>query len=618
MSEQKYDVKAIPEELKVGVNAVVREDFTTFTIRSQSKATLNIHYVVTILNEKGKEFASCTIGYDKLSKINSFKGTTYTEDGSVIKKLKGSEIYDQVAYDGFSLYSDNRLKHADLSYGSYPYTVEFDYEIEYKFLFFIPESHLLPKERVSVEKFSYTLNYPASLKPRHKTFHLSDPKESVMPNGTTEKKWEATNVKPVITEPFGPSLSELTPKIVAAPGLFEYDGYSGSMESWEEFGKWIVALNKGRGSLSDETKAKARKLTSGVSSTEEKVKILYEYLQNRTRYVSIQLGIGGYQPFEASVVDETGYGDCKALSNYMVALLDAIEIPSHYTLISAGENEAPMDTDFPSSQFNHTVVNVPNGVDTLWLECTSQTNPFGYMGTFTGNREALAITNDGAAIVKTPRYTVDDNLQTRKAEVTVHANGDAYAKVNTLYAGLQFENRNLNSLQEGRLDEQKKWLQKNIDIPAFEINSFQISSQKNKMPTSTVEVDLALRRYAQVSGKRMFLSLNLMNKNEYIPENIEDRKHKVIKRLAFNDTDTIKYLIPEDLYPEFLPAPVKMDTRFGEYESSVSIEQGAIVYSRKLKMVSGEFPAESYSELVEFYREINKADKVKIVFLTKT
>ena len=89
-------------------------------------------------------------------------------------------------------------------------------------------------------------------------------------------------------------------------------------------------------------------------------------MQNKTRYVSIQLGIGGYQPFEASVVDKTGYGDCKALSNYMLSMLETIGIKGHYALIMAGQNSPELEEDFPSSQFNHAIVAVPNGADTLW------------------------------------------------------------------------------------------------------------------------------------------------------------------------------------------------------------------------------------------------------------
>jgi len=67
--------------------------------------------------------------------------------------------------------------------------------------------------------------------------------------------------------------------------------------------------------LPETTKQKVTELTKNAKSREEKARLLYEYVQNKTRYISIQLGIGGFQPFEARVVDETGYGDCKALSN---------------------------------------------------------------------------------------------------------------------------------------------------------------------------------------------------------------------------------------------------------------------------------------------------------------
>ena len=64
-------------------------------------------------------------------------------------------------------------------------------------------------------------------------------------------------------------------------------------------------------------------------------------------------------PFPATFVDEKKYGDCKALSNYMRALLKAVDIPSYYALIRAGENEEPADFDFPHNNFNHAILCVP-------------------------------------------------------------------------------------------------------------------------------------------------------------------------------------------------------------------------------------------------------------------
>ena len=84
------------------------------------------------------------------------------------------------------------------------------------------------------------------------------------------------------------------------------------------------------------------------------------------------------------------------------------------------------------------------------------------------------------------------------------------------------------------------------------------------------------------------------------------------------DFDTIRYQIPEEIYPEFIPEPTKFSSRFGEYESSFKIDQGSLLYIRKVKMNKGEYPPESYNELIDFYKSMNKADNIKMVFVTKT
>jgi hypothetical protein len=302
----------------------------------------------------------------------------------------------------------------------------------------------------------------------------------------------------------------------------------------------------------------------------------------------------------------------------MVSILKAVGIPSNYTLIRAGEGEPDIDVAFPSSQFNHVIVAVPNQADTLWLECTSQTNPFGYLGDFTGNRHALMITDTGGKIVKTPSYSADDNTQFRTADVFVEVTGDARAKVKTTYQGIQYENGNLNQLVTHQYDEQKTWLQSTVKIPASDVVNFKMINNKKVIPSAVVTTELNLQRFATVSGKRIFLTPNLMNKSSYVPEKLEARRSRIILRIPFTDLDTINYHLPEGISPEFLPEPIKVNSRFGEYESSYTLDQGHLIYIRKLKMNKGEFPPESYKEFIDFYKGINKADNTKIVFMSKT
>lgn len=615
--EPKYPVSAIPEEMKTGMYAVIREQELRFEINSINNATKFYHVVITILNSNGKDLAREVVGYDKFTAIKSFKGVVYDATGNVIKKLKPGEIYDQSAYDGVSLFSDNRLKRADLSQGSYPYTVEFEYEIEEKQLYHLPSFYLYDDDEVSIVRSTYSVLYPVALKPRYKLFKIQEP-DVVQRDGKEGMQWSFENVIPQKFERLSQSYSEVVPNIQVAPNDFEFDGYRGKMDSWENFAKWIISLNKGRDVLPEQAKQTIRTLTANAKTDEEKVKILYEYLQSKTRYVSIQLGIGGFQPFEASLVDGKGYGDCKALSNYMVSMLNGVGIRSHYVLIRAGKNEYTLNEDFPSSQFNHAVVAVPNGKDTLWLECTSQTNPFGYQGTFTGDRKAFLITNDGGKIVNTTQYPPEKNVARRSADVYLDLSGDAKATVKTTYSGIKYEYDHLDFALNDQYDNQKKWVLRNTEIPSFDLVKFSFVNNKEKIPSAEVNLDLVLNRFASVSGKRLFLTPNLMNRLAYLPEKLDERKTDIVFKWGSVNSDVVTYHIPENIYPEFLPEPVKITSRFGEYEATFEVDQGKIVYTRKLRVNNGRFPASSYKEFSTFYKSINKADNVKVVFLNKT
>lgn len=612
--DPKYPVSGIPENLKAGMYAVIREDFYRFEILAINKSRYRVHKAITILNQNGRNFATEAVFYDKLEKIQSISGIAYDSNGEVIKKLKSNEIVDRSAYDG-SLFTDNRYKLMDLTQGAYPYTVEFDYEVERKFLYSIPPFNLYSNDEVSIQKEIFEIEYPPILKPRYKLNLLEEPRKEKV--GANERlTWSYENIRPEKFEKF--TSNRTVPFALIGPTDFEYDGYRGSMESWSALGKWQVLLNEGRGDLPELTVRKIKEITKDLISIEAKTKAVYEFLQSKTRYVSIQRGIGGFQPFNATVVDQNSYGDCKALSNYMVSMLREIGIRGHYTWIYGGHQDRFVPADFPTDPFNHIIVSVPNGKDTLWLECTSQTNPFGYTGNFTGDRYALMITEDGGKLVRTPKLKTEQNTQHRKAEVFLDKTGNAKAKVVTSFSGLQYENDNLDFAINHQSDDQKKWLQENIAIPSFEISSFSMVNKKDKIPTAIINIDLVLNRYASVSGKRLFITPNLMNKSTHLPPKIEIRKNPVVRKNSFIDVDSIIYHVPEEIYPEFLPQPVKISNRFGEYDATFKFDQGKLLYVRRLKMIPGESPARSYSELVDFYKSINKADNIKLVFLSKT
>ena len=190
---------------------------------------------------------------------------------------------------------------------------------------------------------------------------------------------------------------------------FQMDGVEGSLKNWQTFGVWLSKLNEGLDVLSEKAKDEIKTVIGFEKNEKEITKKLYRYLQENMRYVSIQLGIGGYRPMPAQSVHEFKYGDCKALSNYMKAILNVAGISSRYIIINAGKNALSPDPSDARNVFNHAILAVPFEKDTLFLECTSKDVSAGYQGSFTGNRLALLVNGEESGLVKTTHYNHTDN-----------------------------------------------------------------------------------------------------------------------------------------------------------------------------------------------------------------
>ncbi len=619
-AQNPYALSAIPEDLKANADAVLRFEEMVFEVKSEKKGVKRVKKIITLLNDKARYKAKIQLDYSEgLTKVSSLSVDTYDALGSLIKHLKKGDFKDYSSYDGFSLLSDNRVLYADLqpTRNDYPITLVLEYEIVYDGLLYYPTWAPIDSYRYSAEKALLKVITPSTLPLRYDSSHAPEPVLSTS-NESNTYIWHFDHLKALQSEAYGPAFGERVPLIHLAPSKFEIEGYQGDLSTWDGLAEWQNLLFEKLGTVPEETMSEVRVLTSKASSDEEKVRRVYEYLQNKTRYVSIQLGIGGWQPFEPALVDEKGYGDCKALSYYTRALLNGVGIPAHYTLVRAGEDAAPLRKDFPSLQFNHVIVCVPNAGDTLWLECTSQTNPFGYLGTFTGDRDVLLITEDGGKIVHTPFYPKSVNRQERKATVTLDKTGHAGATVETIYSGLQYENMGLNHYLHQGKEQQKKWLYTTIDIPNFELERFDLSQEGGKIPLAKLALELKLRKFATVSGKRVFLKPNLMNRFDYVPAKNAERKTDIIRSQAYVDSDTIVYHLPEGIHTEYLPRPITIRSEFGTYEASFTMEADKLTYVRTVHMKKGRFPVEKYPELTTFFKAMVKADKTKVVFLSST
>ncbi len=618
-AQSDFNVNKLSPELLTGADAILRLDETTFEIKSKAEAVLTRRYVVTILNESGEDdYSQPVVGYDKFTKIADISGNIFDGEGKLLKKLRNLDIKDYGNAVSGDEISDNRYRMADFGKKSYPYpyTIEFSYQTKERNMMFYPKWMPTSEPKTAVEKSVYKIKAPAGFKFRYKEYNgVAAAQKTTETDGSDLYTWTLEN-SPVGKPDIYPLYSgDFRPIVLAAPFDFEIQDYQGNFNSWEDLSKFYYTLNANRDVLPPATVLEIKELVKNAKTEREKVSIIYKWMQARSRYVSIQLGIGGWQTIDALTVAKKGYGDCKALTNFTLAALRQAGITCYAALIKAGE-EAKMKADFPSSQFNHVIACAVIAKDTMWLECTSQTTDANFMGTFTGGRPALLVMPQGGKLVSTPGYGPHQNVRSSRTLVNLDDTGNGLIETRSSYTGLQQESRQRLILSYSK-EEQKKWLTSNINLPSLDLQRFELTEEKGLEPRVIEKLTMDVRNCATKTGTRLFVKTSLLSRPFELPAATERTTdfYLPVSDYSFTDLDTVSYKIPQKYKLETTLPSTQFTSVFGTFETKTIYENNQLLTYRKVVLNGGRYKASEYQAWIDFLKKIRKADRAQVVFV---
>lgn len=581
-------------------------------IEVNKKSLIKDHYFkIRVNNRNGDEYGKISIPYSKLSRISKINAVIKNSKGEVVRKLKKNQITERSSISDISFYEDDFVKEFTLKHNIYPYTIEYSYRVEEDEYLFVDYWVPVLDANVPTIEANLFVSVPDKYQFSFHNNKVGEPKVN-SENNVTTYSWNTNYADIVESETFSPPLINFLPGVAIVPDEFNFEK-KGSFRSWSDFGDWHYQILQESNDLPDFEKNKISDMLTGVTDVKEKIKVLYHYLQDETRYINVSIQTGGLKPYPASYVAQNKYGDCKALTNYFKSMLEYIGVKSYYSKVYAGSPKKKIKRQFPSQQFNHIILFVPMEKDTIWLDCTSD-GAFNSLGTFSQDRGAFKIDKDLSEFIWTPALNKLDVMESRSIEIDYSLNGQSEVIFQNSYKGEKYEVlldllKDYNNSDISRIF-RNYILEEGLELVDYTINETERDSACIKISCRSVSKSVFQQFGNDILVRNFPFSLPDIEKPEKrdLPVQID---YPICK------TDTIEYCIPKGFNRNWNIESQNIKDRFGSYKVDIIEEKDSIKIIKYLLVQKGTYPISEYNEFYDFVSTISELENKTILTLTK-
>lgn len=583
-------------------------------ITPDNKAVYRLHYIVRILNERGKEnFSEAPIEYDSTDeKVKLEYARTIRPDGTVVD-VGSRHIRDVSKYLNFPLYSNARvfiISFPAIAEGS---TIEYKVTVSRSQLInkkdFVIPVPVQTREPVLAGSFSVTLPKGRSinLKTVNERYNVfgADLSPSVSEAQHTKKyQWRFKKIPQIIPEPAMPPSEEIDPTILIS-----------SFGKWQEVYDWWWQLAKDKIKADGEIKRKVVELTNGVSVEEKRLRAIYNFCAQKIRYVAVEYGQAGYEPHQAADIYRNKYGDCKDQAILLVAMLKAAGFDSWPVLIPT-RDLFDMDPDFPSMLFNHCIAAVSWEGRTVFMDPTAETCSFGDLPVGDQDRTVLIIKENGFEIARTPLYPAGHNTIRQRLSLTIAADESVTGKRSVLSMGVYDQ-------------AQRYWLLYTLpdvvkDRLAAKIQEISIGARLDGYTIEHLDdlsVPLVLRysfngpEFLTPAGPLRIvpalagLDMSAVTK----PLRVYPIEYEM---MDMKDIETT-IALPPGYAVRYMPAPIREENEWMKYDASYAMKDRTLVFRQAVELRKRIITQEDYPAYKEFIDQLGKRVKQRVVLERK-
>jgi hypothetical protein len=607
--------------------AVVLLDETTYTVGSDGRAVEHVRRVVKILRPQGREYGYPVVWFDKDSKVLSMRVWSIDPAGHEYT-LKDEDIREiGLQGDGGELYSDTRAKVADPP-GRDPGGV-IAYEYERRERPYLAETNWGFQDELPRIQQRFLLSLPAGF--TYTTSWAHHPKVDGRDLENHSYLWEMNDVPAIDLEhvPMSPGGGALAARMTvhyAGAGLPQpQDG------TWQGIGQWYAGLERDRLVANPQIAAKAAELTAGKTDFYEKAEAIGEFVQQKIRYVAVEIGIGGQQPHAAAAIFNGRYGDCKDKATLMVTMLSTVGI--HGALVMVDTERGVIDPNAPSIYGNHMIgaIEIPKGYESpklhsvvtaktgkryLIFDPTWDRTPFGQLEDNLQASYGVLMEGDDSQVIQLPVMAPELNTIRRTASFQLGADGSLKGSVTDKRIGdLAEHRRGVFQHEDGK--KQQEYMDRTIadDLTSASMSGLKVENVDALNKDLTTHFDLQAAHFASTSGGLLMVRPRVFG-SYVLDVDRKPRKVAIDLEETMQATDAFDIELPEGYVVDELPDPVKADFGFASYTSSTELQGRTLHYSRTYTLRAVTLPADKYAD-VQRLSSVIAADEQSLAVLKK-
>lgn len=625
---QDRDIEELIEEQSRKKGYYIAEGRQTWEIKrggTESESTQYVEYRIT--NKQGwKKIIPYMIVYGWKMKVDRVE-IIVQERNDKPKKYKKKDLVDAPAYAGYVLYSDMRMLIL-----SRPFTAdEGKITVSYR----LKESQpvlsrpFFVQSYVPVKKSSISIKAPKNWEIQY-TWRNGPPEGGTKP-GQNVFMWSSTDIQPLLEEPFPYPPADLAQQVIIRCDPPRKDEKIWAFSDWDDLAEWAQQLFKPQTSATPEMEEAAAAAVQGANSRLEKIRCLYDLVRKEIRYVAIEIGIGGYQPYPASQTFEKKYGDCKDKATLLCTLLKSVDITAYPVLVRI-RDAGQVIRDFPSPyQFNHCITYIPSSQysersvnenpvpevlqEGIFLDATAELCPFGDLPLPDQDTWGLIVSDTGGELKRIPSKWFQPNKTVRITEVELRAKGNAVCSAVEKHYGI--ENQIVRMLLYGKEshERQEYWAKKiNKNFPRSQCREFSIVNDEDSSLPFEIHSTFSVQKFSQQSGNLLIFPAMYWKRFQKNPFTEDIRIHPIFLMYRRIVVDTLYITMPDGYVVDELPGMSRVSKPFGEFVMTFeTLDDHSITITRSCKFTQAEIPREQYEAFRAFIDMLIKKESEGIV-----